>query len=784
MLVVRAMWARRWRSLCWLAVLFGVGAAVVLVAFAGARRTHSSLQRFVTESRAVDGFLLVDGFDDTTVEALRRLPPVEAATTITTYLATSSRTSFDIGLLAPEDERLGRDFERPRLVAGRLPDPNAPDEVFLNDVAREQIDAHVGDTLDLTTFTPAQMDALRAGTVTEPPVPGGPALHLRVVGIGRVPIDLSGQVEASYITTPAFARTYGADVARSPDATLMAFRLRTGATVEELQAGVDATLPPGERRIVIDSAEDLRPAVRTVGSLTTGLQVFGGVAAVAALVVIGQAISRQTRAHADDLAPLRAIGFTRRDRVSVLLLIAAPVAVSSAVVAVVVAVLASPLMPIGLARLAEPSPGVDVDAVVLGAGALALVVIIGVFVVAAAWARPAVREARPSSVARLTRNLGPSASTGAALALDRRPPALPVRSALAAVSVSVIGAVAAVTVASTLHRLIEDPHRWGYSWDLLVDANPSDPAGTLDTVSADPDVAAAALWSSSYTYVDGVGSKAFGLEPAKGSLSFDVLQGRGPATADELVLGPHLADELGKHVGDEVALTYSDATSARTARVVGIALFPDGTEGNFANAVGYTDAGFAAHKVPSTDPADEPQRSVAVKVASGRSVPSVAARLGDLRPGQVSAYSYPSRPPDVANLDGLRNLPALLAAFVAVLGLGALTHVLATTIRRRRAHLATLRAIGFTPRQLRGAIRAQSVCLVAAATVIGVLGGLVVARVAWRFVAEPIGIATDVDAKPVVLALVVVANALGALLVAAPFGFLAQRRAQHPARRE
>jgi predicted lysophospholipase L1 biosynthesis ABC-type transport system permease subunit len=357
-----------------------------------------------------------------------------------------------------------------------------------------------------------------------------------------------------------------------------------------------------------------------------------------------------------------------------------------------------------------------------------------------------------------------------------------VRSALAALAVAVAGVVAAFTVSSTLHRLIDEPARWGYSWDLLVDANAGDPAATVATVESDPDVVAAARWSASYTYVDGVGAKAFGLGAAKGTVPFDLLSGRDPATADELVLGPRLAEALGKHVGDEVALTTSNEEATSTsARVVGIAMFPDGTEGNFVNAVGYTEAGFAAHRVASTDQPDDTQRAVAVKVARGHSVADVAARLDhELPGGQVSTYSYPSRPPDVANLASLRNLPAILAAFVALLGLGALTHVLATTVRRRRRHLATLRAIGFTPGQLRGAMRAQSLCLVVAATVVGTVGGLVLARLAWHFVADPIGIATDLDARPALLALVLLANVVGALLIALPFGALAQSQARRP----
>lgn len=57
-------------------------------------------------------------------------------------------------------------------------------------------------------------------------------------------------------------------------------------------------------------------------------------------------------------------------------------AAAGAVAAAGAAVAASPLMPIGAARLAEPDPGVSADAVVLTAGAAAIVVLL---VARAAW---------------------------------------------------------------------------------------------------------------------------------------------------------------------------------------------------------------------------------------------------------------------------------------------------------------------------------------------------------------------------------------------------------------
>src|SRR5207247_10068379 len=92
---------------------------------------------------------------------------------------------------------------------------------------------------------------------------------------------------------------------------------------------------------------------------------------------------------------------------------------------------------------------------------------------------------------------------------------------------------------------------------------------------------------------------------------------------------------------------------------------------------------------------------VAVSIAASRDVQAVARDLGSRFPGQLSQYSYPSRPGEVQNLAGLRPFPRVLAVVAAVLGLAALGNMLVTTRQRRRREFATLRSMGLTPRQSR-----------------------------------------------------------------------------------
>ena len=95
------------------------------------------------------------------------------------------------------------------------------------------------------------------------------------------------------------------------------------------------------------------------------LAAFAVLAGLIALAVIGQLLSRQLALDAAEFPVLRAIGATRASLVALSLARLAIVTLAGGVIAVAVAIAASPLMPIGPARLAEPHPGVEVNLAIL-----------------------------------------------------------------------------------------------------------------------------------------------------------------------------------------------------------------------------------------------------------------------------------------------------------------------------------------------------------------------------------------------------------------------------------
>ena len=197
-----------------------------------------------------------------------------------------------------------------------------------------------------------------------------------------------------------------------------------------------------------DVDED-RGCDRCPGGLARDLRDRGG---GTGFVATGQALAR-TALSIEDQIELHALGLSRWQRFAALLLPGALVATVGAAVAGGVALLASPMMPTGLARRVEPDPGrgrldrsrarVHTAVAILVSGRAAV----------SAWRT----ASRPSSASvpaggagswRLAR-LGapPPVVTGVRMALqpERGPIAAPVRSGLTGAVAGVAGLVAALT---------------------------------------------------------------------------------------------------------------------------------------------------------------------------------------------------------------------------------------------------------------------------------------------------------------------------------------------------
>src|SRR5205823_1073080 len=137
--------------------------------------------------------------------------------------------------------------------------------------------------------------------------------------------------------------------------------------------------------------------------------------------------------------------------------------------AVLGAVSASPIFPIGVARRAEPSLGVHVDWATLSLGVLVLgIVVLGIAFVAAlratgdsALARDSVARHRASRAIAATAGVGlaPTVRHGLRMAFEsgRGKNAVPVRSAFAGAELGVLALTAVLVFASSLDHLVATP---------------------------------------------------------------------------------------------------------------------------------------------------------------------------------------------------------------------------------------------------------------------------------------------------------------------------------------
>ena len=734
-----------------LGVLAGLAGGLALAAVAGARRTQTAYQRFREATGRSDAivFASLAGIFDADYTGIRNLPEVEEAGEFA--LAPVAAVDPEMGTLPPNDDRLFRTVNRPLLSAGRLPDPTREDEVLINHQAADQLGLEVGDRITLAYST----DLEEWGRA-----PSGPTIEATVVGIGLSNLELVFfDKEPGFLPSAALLGNHP-EIPRAPQ---LVVRLRPGTDVASFRHHVAEVM--GVPDIPVrDQSEDTKRITNGTGLERTALLIFAAAVVLAGVVLVGQALARTVYGLAEPARSLRALGFTRRGLVAGLVLPLGVTAATAAVAAFAVAVGLSPRFPVGLAGKVEPDPGAHVDWLVLAPGAalVALAALAGAAV--AALRATSSGPDRDSAVARLSalralRRVGPlPAVIGAGLALERGrgDKALPVRPALVSAVAAVVGVVGAFGLLHWIDDALARPERSGQFWDAgIIPSQGQTPSEVVEAVAGDERVAEVARIREGELDVAGRGLPVYALEVFKGTPSFTLLEGRRPAGAGEMVLGPATARALDRGIGDTVRL---GGEQGRDVLIVGIGLTPQTPHFSFDQGAWLSPEGFEAVAPPEGDEA----REEAVTIAFRPGVP-VEATVEELAGGFDGVeVELASLPQDVAFLENVRGLPRALAAFLLLLGLAALAHVLTTAVRRRAHDLAVLRAIGFRPLQVASCVGWQSLTVAAVAVALGIPLGIAAGRWSWRWVA---------DATPLLyvppLAVDVILMAVPAALVAA-----------------
>jgi hypothetical protein len=813
----------RWRALVLIAVLVGVGGGVALTAFAGARRTAAAVPQMLAYSRPDDGTAGFGGFcppPKVTGLAATSLAPLPAAARVlrlpqvaafmrSPYLfISSSPAGFDVGsvnVTASADAQGYRAIDRPLMVAGRFPDPRRPFAAAINATAAERLHLGVGSRLTLYAYSQAQVLTCGFGAASRPAAPAGPRFTVRVVGIARLPSDVNAVVplaaaqdvdyegQGQVYLTPAFLSRYAAalGIPVQDVSSMNAYfvRVRGGpagwnafsAAAARLDLAAQLSAGGGDALQVAAASAEQGTHLEVVALL-----LFGALAGLVTLLLVGQALARQVLLEEADLRILAGLGMSGPQIVAMVVLRAALTAVAGGVLAVA-AVAASPLMPLGLARQAEISPGISVDAVVLTAGFLAIVVLL-----AAAAARPAWRVSRgvpglrgegasspgtpplagllAHSPLPLTMMLG----VRFGLVRGRGRTAVPVGTALAGATVAVMAVAAALTFGASLAALVASPWQQGWNWDVLV-GNPNtttDPAGhVLPRLAADQLVSSYSALTvlQGGTTVDGMAvGNTFVFDPLKGAVFPPLLDGRPPRGPGEIALGSTTLRQIGRHVGQTVRLRTP--VGATTMRVVGRMIVPsvgDILTNGLGEGAWVPDSYFQRVKAEAARLPGMPPlfyQLFAVRYARDAKPAQAFARLRhDF--GPTVLRHIPGE--DIVNLQSVDGLPLVLAGLAAFLGAAAVGNTLAIFVRRRRRDLAILKTLGFRRRQVAATVAWQVTSFMLAALALGLPLGVAAGRWAWDLAAAQLESAAPPAVPALAITLVVPAALLAGNALAA-----------------
>ncbi len=727
---------QRWKALVVLGVLAGVTGGFAMAALAGARRADTALPRFREGTDAADAIVFASqaGVPHPDWDKLRARPEVADVAVWNLMFGAMEQGVDDLLFVADDDGFAGR-VSRPVVVEGRMWNPDATDEVVVSEGGRKNVP--LGSTIDFQPFGADQGDSADA--------PSGPKVRFHVVGVVRTlnQFLFTDQI----LVGPGFKARYGSEVQLAENADV---RLRHGsADIPALQRDVNEVVAPGTP--VLDLHAVSRRVSTTVSVEHAALLMLAIAVAVAGGLLVAQAHGRSASVIADDVRVLRAIGMKRADMAVASTLSHGATAIVAVVVALATAVAASPLFPIGMSRRIEPDVGMHADwAVLLPGLALVSVLLVGRTALLAGRAARDVAPAlaSPSAIVSAVRGRAPlTVGLGTTMALETGAGRnrVAVRPALVGAIVGVLGVVGALTIEHAVNDALTHPERAGVEWDAQVVPLPSDlrsngiDSAIVESVQAAlPPGSAVAAAARFIVEVNGVGVPSFSLDALSSEqtppIAFALTAGRAPRTDDEVALGPKTARDVDAEIGDTVAI----GDGATPVRVVGLALFPPDVHAEFDEGMWVPRHRFESlvPHVSAEDLFQGADRALFVRFPSGTDVDQTLAGLGEELGDRTEGVFPADVPAELTNLRNVRTMPLLLAAFLGLLAIAAVSHVLVTTARRRYRDFAVLRTIGLNRRGTRLILAAQSTAIGIVGLLFGVPLGVAVGRAIWRWVAD------------------------------------------------
>jgi hypothetical protein len=763
-LVARHGLRSRWRALTVLVVIVVVWGAATMTALAGARRTASVVDRYLRETAASDAtFSISQDHEGTRLrQALDAHPDVVAAESLwnaSTGLAWDLNTW--VGLISGDSERYGSSIDRAVVLHGRLADPARPDEVVVAESAAHLLGVGVGDQLHVPTFAKAEWDAWLPVRGAYPGF-NGPTVDVTVVGVVRLGFELAANPGSGdfVLATPAFRQRWGDQI--GDNGWNVVTTLRPGADANAIAEQLSADLG---RVVSVATTDDVyADHLRSASAASrAALLLLGAVAFCAGAFVVALAANRIGRASAQHHAPVTALGATQTQR---LVAFSAPI-VAAGCVAVVPAIglsaWASRWLPVGPVGRAETRRGVWLDAPVLVAGSVLMVLVVSAATAFGVGRQG--RSARPTRAARtgVFGRFGPALMIGRLNALGSSARRL----TIVAGALTIAGLFAAGWYALSLDDLRSSPARWGYTWSSSPEATFPGSAynNALDSTVADPDIAGVSVLAEDTAFIGGQAVEVTTFLPYDGTFAKPaVLAGREPQHPGEMALGRRTAARLRVGVGDTVDVASALKPSGKWL-VVGLVVPP-----TLPTSIHPGDGAFVVPADHLDLFGDTPAANyLALLYRHGVDVAALEARLARHPGWRFELRSHARQPGTIANLSGVAVLLPWLAVLFAVLGVG-VTALMSTRVGvPHRRVVRSLRALGFTPRNVGTSVIAEALIVGVASLSAGLVVGFLAARVLWNSMVARLGV-VPIQSSPVPILLVTIAFGVVILGVAALIG--------------
>jgi hypothetical protein len=812
---LRTTFTRDWGAYLSLVVLIGLIGGIAMGSIAAARRTQSAYPAFLAATNASDLTMSTYGvtsdssasnYSPRLTNEIAHIPEVRRVESWVGAQIIPLEPDGAPNLTAPLNpvgsvDGLYFDEDRATPVVGRMADPMRADEFVTTALGAHLLGLHVGEVIPMGVFTAAQFNSPGFGT---PRVAPERRIGMRLVGIvvfnNEVIEDDTDRLPTDFLITPALTSTLIAhgDV----QGTWYGMQLAHGSRdIPAVEKALIRLLPSGsDANFNLTSLTETK-VERAVKPESIALGVFGVIAAIAALSIATLAISRQLRSADEDLQVLRALGATPTMTIADRLVGILAATVTGSVLAVAVAVLLSPLAPLGPIRGVYHPPGIAFDWTVLGFGLLVLIAGLGVTAVALAYRGAPHRLAsrsrsdrprRDSKLVQMATSSGLSASGVIGLRFALNPgqgrTAVPARSVLIGATIAVAIVAATLTFSSGLHTLVSRPALYGWNWDYALSSENDVPPPALTVLNHDHDVSAWSGYHPLSVQIDGQTVPVL-LGPNHAAVAPPILSGHAVDSNNQIVLGAITLSLLHKHIGDTVVFSFGSPATAplylppAKLVIVGIATMPAiGGSGNFAEHPSMGTGGLLSENVSPAigratqqpDPNLNGPGMVFVRLrgsvgsskglADMHRVVQLANRAFAVDPNttgdnvEVLGVQHPA---EIVNYQATGATPVILAAALASGATAALALTLLASVRRRRRDLALLKTLGFSTRQLAITIAWQASTISAIAVIVGLPVGIVVGRQLWVTFARNIN-AVPQPTVPTSLLLV----AVGALILA------------------